>query len=115
MHDDGIDSKWLSPPERFLAERAVERYTRGQLPAFDKVVQQGGLDSIPYLVCAQASIFVAGVLLITGIVISAVTNASSTANTVSNVALVLGGLFLLVGVFRIAQGVSVRNRNRRTS
>jgi hypothetical protein len=114
MQVDDVRYKWLSPPERSLGERAVDRYARGQLPAYDKAVERGGLESLPYLVCAQASILIAGVLMICGFVIRFVATSGSTANTVSNVLLGLFGLFFILGVIRIAQGVAVRNHRRRS-
>lgn len=105
-------AKWLTPPERRLANRAVERYQSGQLPAFDRAVARGGLASIPFLVSAQLDILIAGVTGIVGVVILYLST-TTTAQVVSTVLLIVFGIAFCLGVVRLLQGLSAKRQHVR--
>lgn len=94
--------------------RAVDRYQRGELPAFDKAVERGGVGSIPYLVCAQVEILIAGVLMIAGVIARFLGEQRHGGLAVLVVTLLIGaGAFFALGVWRITLGVLAKRRQNR--
>jgi hypothetical protein len=109
---DTASPRWLTPPENALATRAVDRYNDGQLPAFNRAVERGGVETIPYLVAAQLDILVAGLLGIPGVVIRFGFDTSGLGKTISTAMLILFLVFLLLGVFRIFQGMRAKRHHQ---
>lgn len=107
---DTATPRWLTPPENALATRAVNRYRNGQLPAFNRAVERGGVETIPYLVAAQLDILVAGLLGIPGVVIRFGFGTSGLGKSISTTMLVLCFVLLLLGVFRIYQGMRAKRQ-----